>query len=66
MQMHKRNTHSKGASNLAVNRAHKRANLYTGPNRAERREFDDVKGRYQDKLAREAANVANNDTSVPV
>lgn len=38
MQQHKRNTHSGSAANVAVNRAWKRAKVYTGPNRAERRE----------------------------
>lgn len=77
MQMHKRNTHSKGASNLAVNRAHKRAKIYTGPNRAARRLEADVKGRYSEEQAaiveanlvrqrQEANNIANNDMSIPV
>lgn len=77
MQMHKAQRHSGSHANLAVNRAHKRAKLYTGPNRAERRLDADVKGRYEEQQAakveanlqrqrREAQNLADNDTSMPV
>lgn len=51
MQVHKRNQHSGSHANLAVNRAHKRRRIFIGPNRAERREFDNVKGRYEDEQA---------------
>lgn len=37
MQQHKRNRHSGSHANVAVNRAHKRAAIYMGPNRAARR-----------------------------
>lgn len=37
-QQHKAQTHSGSHANLAVNRAHKRRKIYTGPNRFERRE----------------------------
>lgn len=37
-QAHKSQRHSGSHANVAVNRAHKRAKIYTGPNRAQRRE----------------------------
>ena len=36
-QVHKANQHSGSHANVAVNRAWKRAKVYTGPNRAQRR-----------------------------
>jgi hypothetical protein len=38
MQQHKAQRHSGSHANVAVNRAHKRAKVCAGPNRAQRRE----------------------------